>query len=198
MPNDDSYRSAPTNGIGLAGFVVSLVALLTAGCLSPVGLVLSFIGLFKRPRGFAVAGVIISMVSMFGGALLLGTVGLAVFVAAIAIGLTNVWTLVEVVQLHGQVVDYHESAGRLPDALDELQGLTSSDLTDRWGTRYFYVVTDGAQGYVIHSAGPDTIINTGDDISFIVRNVDEPARFEMSTGSAGLTAEQVERALGQP
>ena len=188
----------PTNGIGLAGFVIALIALVTGGCLSPLGLVLSFIGLFKRPRGFAVAGLIISIVGMFGGVLLLGTVGLAVFVAALAIGLTNVWTLVEVVQLHGQVVDYHESAGYLPDSLDELQGLTSSDLTDRWGTRYFYVVMDGAQGYVIHSAGPDAVINTDDDISFIVRNVDEPGRFEMSTGAAGLSAEEVERALGQP
>ena len=45
-----------TNGLGVAGFVVSLAGLLlTGGLLSPVGVVISLIALGRRPRGFAVA-----------------------------------------------------------------------------------------------------------------------------------------------
>ena len=55
------------NTVGLAGFIVALLALITSsipylgGILWLLGLVLSTIGLFKRPRGFAVAGFILSM-----------------------------------------------------------------------------------------------------------------------------------------
>ena len=48
-PVQNVYVDAPpTNGLGTAGFVVSLAGLLcTAGFLSPVGLLLSFFALFK-------------------------------------------------------------------------------------------------------------------------------------------------------
>ena len=55
-----------SNGIGTAGFVLSLVSLF--GCWIPVanyvmsllGLLFSLIGVFKKPRGLAIAGLIIS------------------------------------------------------------------------------------------------------------------------------------------
>ena len=55
-----------TNGIGLAGFIISLLCLL--GFWVPVanwimwtiGLIFSLIGVFKKPRGFAIAGLCIS------------------------------------------------------------------------------------------------------------------------------------------
>src|SRR4051794_20572043 len=54
---------APTNGLGIAGFVVSLVGLiLTGGILCPIGLLLSLFALFRRPRGFAIAGFIIGII----------------------------------------------------------------------------------------------------------------------------------------
>lgn len=52
----------PSNGLGTAGFIVSLVGLFTGGILSPLGLLLSFIALFRRPRGMATAGFIIGMI----------------------------------------------------------------------------------------------------------------------------------------
>src|SRR4051794_39566029 len=52
----------PTNGLGLAGFITSLVGLVTCGVISPVGLILSLIGLMKSPRGFAVAGTILGLI----------------------------------------------------------------------------------------------------------------------------------------
>lgn len=52
-----------TNGLGIAGFVLSLLGLfipfVTIG-----GLIFSFLGLFWSPRGFAIAGTIISLVSL--------------------------------------------------------------------------------------------------------------------------------------
>ena len=58
------------NGLGIAGFVVALVALVF--CWVPifnwilwaVGLILSFIAIFKQPKGFAIAGLVISLVGL--------------------------------------------------------------------------------------------------------------------------------------
>lgn len=60
----------PSNGVGKAGFVFSII-----GCCVGwfpyggfavwfVGLLLSFIGMFKRPKGLATAGLIISLVGL--------------------------------------------------------------------------------------------------------------------------------------
>ena len=49
-------KKPETNGLGLAGFIVSLVGICSGGVLSPIGLVLSIVGLFREPRGFAIAG----------------------------------------------------------------------------------------------------------------------------------------------
>ncbi len=60
----------PTNGLAIAGFVVSLVSLCCCGLFSIVGLILSIIGLVKAKdynnngKGLAIAGVIISAVCM--------------------------------------------------------------------------------------------------------------------------------------
>ena len=49
----------PSNGLGVAGFVVSLISLFCCGLTSPVGLFLSLVALARPPRGFAFAGVIL-------------------------------------------------------------------------------------------------------------------------------------------
>jgi hypothetical protein len=62
----------PTNGLGMAGFVLSLVALFLGWIpflgwgIWFLGLIFSFIGLFKTPNGFASAGFIISCISFLG------------------------------------------------------------------------------------------------------------------------------------
>src|SRR3954447_25698103 len=55
-------NAPPTNGLGLAGSITSLVGIVTCGVLSPVGLLLSLIGLLKSPRGFAVAGTVLGLI----------------------------------------------------------------------------------------------------------------------------------------
>jgi len=59
-----------TNGIGTAGFVLALIALflgwipVVGWVLWILGLIFSLIGLFRTPRGFAVAGLIISVIGL--------------------------------------------------------------------------------------------------------------------------------------
>lgn len=56
------------NGIGVAGFVLALLGLLLGWVpilcfiLWILGLVFSFVGLYKRPKGFAIAGLCISFI----------------------------------------------------------------------------------------------------------------------------------------
>lgn len=59
-----------SNGMGTAGFVLSLIALLL--CWIPVldwilwflGVIFSFVGVFKSPRGLAIAGLVISFIGI--------------------------------------------------------------------------------------------------------------------------------------
>ncbi|CAM3198816.1 zinc-ribbon domain-containing protein [Lactiplantibacillus plajomi] len=60
----------PTNGMGLAGFILAVIALFTS--VIPfldwfiwfLGALFSIIGLFKQPRGFAIAGFVISFIGI--------------------------------------------------------------------------------------------------------------------------------------
>lgn len=54
---------SPSNGLGTAGFVLGLVGLIifpTGIVFGPLGFIFSFVGLFKIPRGLAIAGFILS------------------------------------------------------------------------------------------------------------------------------------------
>lgn len=77
------FIEQPSNGLGVAGFVLSLVGFLSCGLLSPLALLLSFIALFKPPRGLAIAGFVLGLVGSWwvflGGGLVmvLGLIGLS-------------------------------------------------------------------------------------------------------------------------
>ena len=73
-------QPAPTNGLGIAGFIVSLVGFLSCGLLSPIGFLLSLVGLTKQPRGFAIAGALIGAIGtlwlfLFGFAMIVAFLG---------------------------------------------------------------------------------------------------------------------------
>ncbi len=59
-----------SNGLGIAGFVISLVTIFL--CWVPglnwilwlLGLIFSAIGIFKQPKGLAIAGLVISLVGL--------------------------------------------------------------------------------------------------------------------------------------
>ena len=82
-------QAAPkkSNGIGIAGFVLALIALflgwvpVLGWILGILGFVFSFIGVFKKPKGLAIAGLIIATIGfgfwlLFGIALFAGVSGL--------------------------------------------------------------------------------------------------------------------------
>ena len=59
-----------SNGVGTAGFVLALVATflgwvpVLGWILWVLGLILSFVGVFKSPRGLAIAGLVISLICL--------------------------------------------------------------------------------------------------------------------------------------
>lgn len=63
-------KAPKKNGIGLAGFILALIALFTdwipilGWIVWALGAIFSIIGLFKQPRGFAIAGFIISFIGL--------------------------------------------------------------------------------------------------------------------------------------
>lgn len=58
------------NGLGLTGFILSMVCLFTSWVpglnfvLWILGLIFSAVGVFRRPKGFAIAGLVISLISI--------------------------------------------------------------------------------------------------------------------------------------
>ena len=70
-----------SNGIGTAGFVLALLGVIL--CWIPVinwilwllGLIFSFIGVFKQPKGLAITGLVLSFISIIA---VLGAVAAAI------------------------------------------------------------------------------------------------------------------------
>jgi len=71
----------PSNGLGTAGFVLSLIGFITCGLLCPLGFLLSLFGMLKPPRGLAIAGTILGGLGsiwlfFFGFAIVAGFIGI--------------------------------------------------------------------------------------------------------------------------
>lgn len=80
-PGQTIIIESRSNGLGTAGFVVSLLGFLTCGLICPLGMLLSFFGVFSRPRGLAIAGFVLGVIGSFwlwlaGLGIVLGTLGL--------------------------------------------------------------------------------------------------------------------------
>ena len=63
-----NQQEKKSNGVGTAGFVLSLIALflgwipVVGWIMWVLGLILSFVGVFKNPKGMSIAGLIISLI----------------------------------------------------------------------------------------------------------------------------------------
>ena len=66
--NQQERRS--TNGLGTAGFILALLGLIfnwvpgLGWVLWALGLIFSFVGIFRTPRGLAIAGLVISCIAL--------------------------------------------------------------------------------------------------------------------------------------
>lgn len=65
-----NQQEKKSNGLGTAGFVLALVALffgwipILGWIIWALGLILSFAGVFKAPKGLAIAGLVISLIGI--------------------------------------------------------------------------------------------------------------------------------------
>ena len=137
------------NTIGLVGFIVSLVSLLIfCGLLSPISAVLSFMGIRRQPKGFAIAGLAISVV---GCLYLLG------IVLVIIAGFSQISASVEIAMAKAHV---HNACvandGVLPSQFeyeDEAGALADSISYEAFGNQRFVLTHLGADG--IHGTSDD-------------------------------------------
>lgn len=80
LVREQRYKS---NGLGTAGFITSLLGLLLSWVPIPgwilwlVGALLSLIGVFKSPRGLAITGLILSLITLGIGMLFIELIGSA-------------------------------------------------------------------------------------------------------------------------
>jgi len=131
---------------------------LTCGLLSPVGLLVSLVGLTRHPRGFAVAGVIVGAV---------GSIGLLVFGATFLLALLGFTAAHESVaekqplwDAAAEIEKYESIQGHLPDSHEGQSAIAK--LSDRRGLPLKYEIA--GDEFVIRSSGPDGKFGTSDDI----------------------------------
>lgn len=160
------YQPPPSNGLGVAGFVVSLSGLIVClGLTSPVGLILSLIALAKEPRGFAIAGSITGVLGSIMGVLTVlavtGVIGNGLFSgnyfgqSATSITLDNASYVID--------TTFSTNQDTLPD--EAVGDAILGSFTDEWNNPIKYLPTPGStQDYTLTSPGPDGILNTTDDI----------------------------------
>lgn len=183
-----------SNGLGIAGFVISLVGLCSGGVLSPIGLIISLIAVGRPPRGFAIAGIILGALGSCGILLTLlifpfvlvallaaaGATAGAVALAA-ALGIPEFQAQLEMGLLSNAVAEYERQEGQLPTTLGDLERAGYLDqydeqdfkvLVDHWGNPYEYEVVEpdpadpDAPRFRLYSRGEDGQAGTQDDIVF--------------------------------
>lgn len=202
------YEPIPaTNSLGLAGFIVSLVGWFTGGILCPIGLLLSLIALTKRPRAFAVAGVILGLMGSCLGLIVAVVVASAVLGAAALAGTAwvaindtdNIEITADMAEIQKAVMKAQGSDPVPPASLTGL-GIDPEALKDPWGEPYMYVLTEESPGgkvrFDLITTGKDRTLGTPDDVS--LSRLDEmwSDYFKISETSSGDTGNNVEFTVG--
>ncbi|MEM9019617.1 MAG: hypothetical protein AAGC44_03555 [Planctomycetota bacterium] len=148
-----------SNGLGVAGFVVSMIGLiLTGGYLCPIGVILSGIALFKAPRGFAIAGLMVGLLGS-GVAILLFVLMVGWIASLVPGGYSP-----EQMAAEGQISSHAMATGALPD--ERVGNDLLKYYPDEWGTSFRYRPGLTPDGYTLTSAGPDRAFDTADDEVF--------------------------------
>lgn len=154
--NDFGDEPRGSNILGIVGFILSILCVT-----APLGLLVSLIALYKRPRGFAVAGAIIGI--LFTGVLaagLFGTYKLTRYSTGIAI---TGGIAVDHEVIRRQAERYHAETSTWPTDLAQVN-LPPEVLLDPWGNAYRYALTTG-ENWEITTPGPDGTFGTDDDFA---------------------------------
>lgn len=156
-------RSSP-NYLGAWGFGISLFGLLfTFGLLCPLGMLLSFFGLFSRKRGIAVAGLILGSI---------GSLFVMAGLGAVAVAATSVHHYqVEVPKIEHtrdvlnqaciEIETYRQENEKLPAGIEGNKLVLKYE--DGFGNAVRYEPEDDGD-YGIRSAGSDGTFDTDDDL----------------------------------
>lgn len=164
------------NILGIVGFIFSVTCLL-----APLGLLMSFIALFKSPRGFAIAGVLVGAVfSIPHGIVAYNSYQWATMTPGeIAAAHTVTETGTIIIALERE----ENRTGNSPTSLDNL-GLSEATLTDFWGTPYrFEPDPSGGSNWTLSSAGPDGEFGTSDDLTDLVDFASDKSRHKTLAAS---------------
>ena len=161
-----SYPAPPpapprSNGLGIAAFILALVGIPVV-CMAPIALLLSFIALFRRPRGFAFAGFVISLVMT---TLVIGLISLIGWgmIAGARFGAPFFATLPALERAHQTINSSALNNGGV--APDDLSGtLLIDSIKDGWGHAFRYTRVS-ANTFELRSASRDGIFDTDDDLS---------------------------------
>lgn len=168
-----TMRPSGENGLGIAGFICSLLGLISCGLLSPVGLLLSLFAMRREPRGFAIAGLVLGLVAVCGwaiGIVMFGTVIAMALAAvglgglAVAMGGAQIEAGLELSNIDREIQVYRDRTGQLPASLDLLPASEPEAMIDPWGRRYEFRLSDDGATYTLFSTGPDGLPGTTDDV----------------------------------
>lgn len=160
-PNNQS------NGLGLAGFIVSLVGLLACGGLiCPVGAIMSAFALKREPRGFAIAGLILGLIGSAWMIVAVFVIGLGAIAAAIGLGaLLYAGEVALDANNIREAINAQVAAGEAaPATLDDVKGIQEGWKTDKWGQGYHFTLAEDKKSFKLVSDGPDKKPGTLDDI----------------------------------
>ena len=164
-PRDPFAVAAPSraarqgNPGGVTGFVLSLVGLTCCGPLSLVSLIVSLVAMRQEPKGLAIAGVAISLVSLVMN-LVFAVIG---YFTLSMMGHGSASAGLELIFEYAMIDVEIQENGSLPAALGELN-LTTKQTTDPWGNPYEYSVFPDGGDYKLISLGPDGTLGTSDDV----------------------------------
>ncbi|MGE3107246.1 MAG: type II secretion system protein GspG [Phycisphaerales bacterium] len=169
MAETQAPLNPTSNALGLAGFITSILGIVSCGLLSPIGVLLSLIALFKRPRGFAIAGVIIGLIGSLWILVILvifGVVVLAVGAAALAAGPGGFEMFGDSMVIESKLDEYRRQNASLPASLAQVSGLDAEVLKDHWGHEYIYTPDLVNNTFTIRSMGADGADGTADDMTY--------------------------------
>lgn len=186
-----------TNGLGTAGFVFSLLGLITCGLLGPIGLAISLFALIWPPRGMATAGVIMggfttAIFAFWGFAMI---AGLVTAIAGLGVAADAMGTAATQMQTSQAIVEYFDERGGLPGSPEGDRLLEAELQTEDGETLYGPVRYERLDEYRyrITLSGRDRQLDTEDDLTHEYDVREESIEYQMQQREDARAADQTKR-----
>lgn len=153
-----------TNGFGVAGLTLGILSFFTCGITAPLGLIFSLVGMLKKPRGTAFAGLVTNSLIPAGivTLALVGEAGQHRANQQVIVSNQRMITMESLRNASQKIEEYrleHDNAKP-----EDIVGMKMAvQINDAWGKGVSY--EPSANGYTIRSAGSDQVFNTRDDVT---------------------------------